>query len=449
MTLAILIHSLVFLAFWLTNLPYQTSLNNFLIAATGRRMNFLLIFMLFAGLAALWSAARLILARRAHRSGPAWPYLAVGVFFLVFFYGSFAVLFLNNPVQFYRLGQLFQYFRFFIDAGLLLTLAWGLPRRVKINGARKKLLLPASLLVLWLIPVFWTPGNVYRGALPEKPRLIAHRGLSALAPENTLAAMQAAVDLGVYGLESDISVSADGVFFLMHDNTLGRTTDVAGVFPERIDDPAETFTWSELSRLDAANGFDGSAEFTGEPIPTLKAVLQKIKKNNLHFIYDLRIPAAGHPYSSRTLELCLDEIQAGGVAGNTWVLAKPGEIARIRSTLPDAILAAEIGYKDTPPSPESLASDGYSVVNSVYGLSSGMIQAYRKAGLWVNLWVVDEPWQFSRLWLAGADSVATGDIQGFLALSRPVLALPYGVYLSIWGLLGVLAGGVYWRSTRK
>src|SRR5512136_688266 len=99
MTIAVLIHALVFLAFWLTNLPYQKTLNDFLIGATGLQANFLLIFMLFAGLVALWSTARLALRRDVRRVGPAWLYLAVGVFFLVFFYGSFVVLFLKNPVQ--------------------------------------------------------------------------------------------------------------------------------------------------------------------------------------------------------------------------------------------------------------------------------------------------------------------------------------------------------------
>lgn len=66
MALVILIHVLVFLAFWLTNLPYEETLNNFLIAATGRRVNFLLIFMVFAGLVALWSTARLALPCHGH-----------------------------------------------------------------------------------------------------------------------------------------------------------------------------------------------------------------------------------------------------------------------------------------------------------------------------------------------------------------------------------------------
>ena len=106
MTLLILIHALIFLAFWLSNQPYQMTLNNFLIGATGWKVNFLLVFLLFAGLVGLWSAARLILRRYGRRGGPAWPYAATGVFFMVFFYGSFIFLFVKNPAQLYRLGQL-------------------------------------------------------------------------------------------------------------------------------------------------------------------------------------------------------------------------------------------------------------------------------------------------------------------------------------------------------
>jgi len=162
----------------------------------------------------------------------------------------------------------------------------------------------------------------------------------------------------------------------------------------------------------------------------------------------LRIPSAGHPYNVKALELCLEEIKAAGVADHTWILAKPDAIARIRSVLPDAILAAGIGYTDDPPSPASLVTGGYRVVNSMYGLSNRRIEAYHDAGLWVNLWVVDEPWQYSRFWLAGADSVTTNDPQAFLALPHPVLAVPYSIYLPGWGLLGLIAAFVFYWKTR-
>jgi glycerophosphoryl diester phosphodiesterase len=449
MTLVILMHALIFLAFWLTNLAYQESLNNFLIGATGLRMNFLSIFMVFAGLVGLWSAVRLTLSRKGRQAGPARPHLAVGVFFLVFFYGSFVVLFVKNPVQLYRLGEMFQYFRLVVDAGWLFFLAWGLAKWVKAGGAIKKFYLPAGLFILWLMPVFWTPGNVYRGALPEKPRVIAHRGASSLAPENTLASMQTAADLGVYGVETDISVSEDGVLFLMHDNTLIRTTDVAEFFPERENDPAESFSWSELSQLDAGSLFNGDGLYSRERIPTLETLLQLVKEKDLYFIYDLRIPTEGHPYSDQALDLCLEEIKAAGAADQTWILAEPNAIAQIREVLPNAILAAGIGYTQIPPSPATLIAEGYRVVNSVYGLSNRRIQAYQNAGLWVNLWVVDEPWQYSRLWLAGADSVTSNNSQGLLDMKSATLGMPYRIYLPLWGLLGVMAACVYWLTNRK
>lgn len=448
MTLLILIHALIFLAFWLSNQPYQMTLNNFLIGATGWKVNFLLVFLLFAGLVGLWSAARLILRRYGRRGGPAWPYAATGVFFMVFFYGSFIFLFVKNPAQLYRLGQLLQYFRLVIDASLLLLLAWGLRRWIQDGRVSGKWYLLAGLLVLWLVPIFWTPGNVYRGALPEKPRVIAHRGASALAPENTLASMRVAAELGVYGLETDIAVSIDGVLVLLHDANLARTTDVAKHFSGREYDPIETFTWDQLSMLDAGSWFDGRQSFSGEHIPTLPDVLPLIKDNGLYFIYDLRIPADGHPYAGQAIDLCLKQIGAAGIADRTWVLTQPDAIARIRSTLPNAILAAGIGYTDIRPSPEALVAGGYQVVNSVYSLPKGMIHAYQQAGLWVNLWVVDDPWQYASLWLAGVDSVTSNNAQDLVSMPRPMLALPYGIYLLVWGCLGMAAAVVVWWKAR-
>lgn len=463
MALIILIHAVVFLVFWLTNLSYWESLNAFLAGMTGIRVNFLLLFMAFAGLVGLWSAVYLALRRKVaggrggghggghgggdmggNMGGHIGPPLRVtGGFFLLFFYGSFVVLFLKNPLQLFRLGQLWGYFRLIMDAGLLLFLAWALPRWLKDHAALWKAAAPVGLLLLWLLPVFFPPGNVYCGALPERPRLFAHRGASTLAPENTLVAMRQAVDLGVYGLETDITVSADGVLFLLHDATLARTTDVAEVFPGREDDRADTFTWDELARLDSGSWFGRRAGFAREPIPALEALLQGVADSGVAFLYDLRIPPEGHPYRAQALDLCLEALRDSGVAARTWILADTETLPHVRALLPEAILATGIDASETPPAPADVVAGGYRVVNSAYRLSRSEIQAYQDAGLWVNLYVVDEPWQYSRLWLAGADSVTSNTIQRFLALPRPVLALPYGAYLAVWGVLGFIAVGVF------
>ena len=440
MLIAVFIHSLFFLVFWLTNLAYQKSLNDFLISATGLRTNFLLIFMIFASLVAVWSIIIFLRQQHASRKGSTWPFLIISNFFLIFFYGSFIFIFLKNSAQLYRLGQGFLYFRLFFDTFFLFLIIWIMRRRVKDGRAMKKLMLLAGFIVIWLIPLILPPQNVYKGNLPEKPLLIAHRGAASLAPENTLSAMQTAADLGVYGLETDISVSKDGELFLMHDNTLIRTTNVAKMYSERKNLPAESFSWDELAGLDAGSWFYNPRNLSGERIPTMAEALQMAKKNNLYFIYDLRIPFPEHPYTDSALEQCLESIKTSGVVDHTWVLTKPEQIDLVQSILPAAVLTAGIGYYERPPSPTTLVTDGFKVVNSVYSLSNRMIHAYQKAGLWVNLWLVDEPWQYSRLWLTGVDSVTSNYVQLFAAMERPRLAITYPVYIAIWSVIGLLAG---------
>jgi glycerophosphoryl diester phosphodiesterase len=94
------------------------------------------------------------------------------------------------------------------------------------------------------------------------PRYIAHRGAGKLAPENTLAAMRVGYAHGYRMVEFDVKLSGDGVPFLLHDDTLDRTTDARG--------RADALTWAELAKLDAGSWH--SAPFAGETLPTLGAI---------------------------------------------------------------------------------------------------------------------------------------------------------------------------------
>src|SRR5262245_61294333 len=96
------------------------------------------------------------------------------------------------------------------------------------------------------------------------PRLVAHRGGGALAPENTLAGLRLAARLGYAGTEFDVKLSADGVPVLMHDDTLDRTTSGFG--------PVAPASLAELQDLDAGSWF-GRA-FTGERVPTYAAAAE-------------------------------------------------------------------------------------------------------------------------------------------------------------------------------
>ena len=102
--------------------------------------------------------------------------------------------------------------------------------------------------------------NIPRPLWPY-PRIVAHRGGGLLAPENTLAAIRLARNLGFIGVEFDVKLTGDGIPVLMHDDTLERTTDGSG--------PVAEMSYQEIAKLDAGTWFGN--EFSGEPVPSFAA----------------------------------------------------------------------------------------------------------------------------------------------------------------------------------
>jgi glycerophosphoryl diester phosphodiesterase len=104
-----------------------------------------------------------------------------------------------------------------------------------------------------------------------RPLVFAHRGASAHAPENTLAAFELALAHGANGVELDAKLSADGEVIVIHDATIDRTTGEKG--------HVSKLTLAALRELDAGSFF--SAEFRGEKIPTLAEVFETIGRRTL------------------------------------------------------------------------------------------------------------------------------------------------------------------------
>ena len=95
----------------------------------------------------------------------------------------------------------------------------------------------------------------------EVPFLIAHRGFSTVAPENTLAAFEAAIDAGAEILECDVQLTADGVPVIVHDPTLDRTTDGSGAVRD--------LAWSEVAELEAGYPASFGDRYRGQRVPRL------------------------------------------------------------------------------------------------------------------------------------------------------------------------------------
>ena len=100
------------------------------------------------------------------------------------------------------------------------------------------------------------------------PKLIGHRGVKDLKPENTLESISTAFDLGLDCVEIDVKISKDYIPLLLHDDTLDRTTNGSGLVCD--------FTFEEINQLDAGYYFYKSE--TDIKVPSLRSVLDLVKK---------------------------------------------------------------------------------------------------------------------------------------------------------------------------
>jgi len=123
--------------------------------------------------------------------------------------------------------------------------------------------------------------------LGTMPPVIGHRGAAGHAPENTLASLHKAHDLGVSCVEFDVMLAADGTPVLFHDETLERTTNGTG----RLSDKP----WEVLKDLDAGAWFD--ARFAGQRIPTLHQALTLLGRLGIGANVEIK-PAEGQEAST-------------------------------------------------------------------------------------------------------------------------------------------------------
>jgi glycerophosphoryl diester phosphodiesterase len=151
------------------------------------------------------------------------------------------------------------------------------------------------------------------------PTVMAHRGASYLAPEETALAYRLAQAVGADFLEADIQRSKDGVLIALHDDTLERTTNVAQLYPGREKQPVSQFTWDELSRLDAGSWF--SARFPERARPEF-AGLKILRLDEL-----IAIALAGKQPSGLYLETKAPERFPGIEAELVKLLAERGYLS--------------------------------------------------------------------------------------------------------------------------
>ena len=154
------------------------------------------------------------------------------------------------------------------------------------------------------------------------PRWIAHRGAGKLAPENTLAAFRLGSTYGYRMFECDAKLSADGVAFLLHDDTLERTSNGRGIAGEQ--------PWAALSLIDAGSWHSpGSA---GEPLPTLERIARFCLANHHWLNIEIK-PTTG---TEKATGLAVAQL-----AQRLWANQPDMQAPLLTSFKPDALAGAQ------------------------------------------------------------------------------------------------------------
>lgn len=229
------------------------------------------------------------------------------------------------------------------------------------------------------------------------PRLFAHRLGGALAPENTLAGLRLAARLGVRAVECDVKLSADGVPFLLHDDTLERTTDGHG--------PAAAQPWAALRTLDA--GTYHHRAFAGEPLPALAELAGACQP--LDVVPNLEIK----PCPGREAETGR---QVALAAGRLWRHAPLPPL--LSSFSPEALLAAA---QAAPTLPRALLLEQWEEDAAAQAAALGAralhlpwqaltetrVAALKGAGYALMAWTVNDPREAGRLAALGVDMLCS------------------------------------------
>ena len=227
------------------------------------------------------------------------------------------------------------------------------------------------------------------------PVVVAHRGASADAPENTLAAFELAREQGADGIEFDVRLTADGVPVVIHDETLRRTAS--------LDRAVGSLTSAELARLDAGSWFNrrhparSRPEFANEGVPTLARVLDLFGPSFCVLHVELKCPAAEHRALVEAAISVLrsrEEIARRALVKSFDLKAVEG----VKLLAPDLRTAALFGRNLSRPflSTREMIDRALGCGAEVLGphrslVTRRRVDAAHAAGLSVIVWTVDHP----------------------------------------------------------
>jgi glycerophosphoryl diester phosphodiesterase len=221
--------------------------------------------------------------------------------------------------------------------------------------------------------------------------VIAHRGASGNAPENTLAAFRKAVALGATFIETDLQLSRDARFVAIHDATVNRTTNGQGAVHD--------MTLADLRKLDAGSWF--GSEFAGERIPTLEEIFEFSKKNDVVFYLEIKPGAAWG--GEHALVGALRE--SGEIPRAVVISFDAGIVLNLRKIEPTLMTGLLYDGQIENPLDKAVEIGARQVAVRGDLVTPALIAQARKKDLQVVCWTVNHPAHMRMLAAAGVDGI--------------------------------------------
>ena len=243
--------------------------------------------------------------------------------------------------------------------------------------------------------------------------VIGHRGNATHAPENTLESFRQAAALGVDAIELDVRLTRDGVPVVIHDPTLGRTTDRG--------DAVADISLAQLRRADAGATFtpDAGATFPfrgrGLTIPTLREVVETIE--GLPLLIEVKVPEAGPAIvdvlarSAASGRVVAASMQRDAVVPMREASLATGAAAMDVLSLWSLLIRGQL--------PRQLPYAALCIPRFYGGLPLpvvGLARLAREADVATHVWTIDSPQAAERLWRAGIQGIVTNDPRTMLAV---------------------------------
>ena len=240
---------------------------------------------------------------------------------------------------------------------------------------------------------------------PARDEVQAHRGASAIAPENTIAAFRAAAEAGAKWVELDVALSADGTLVVIHDDSVDRTSSGKGSLGD--------LTHAQIAALDGGSWFD--PRFSGERIPTLAETIAALGEFGLSANVEIK-QHKHHKSLDQLVQAVQADISRRSAATEIMISSFDAECLKAMHKLEPALEMAMLWGPVPEDWERQLAAIPATTIHMHYkAVCIGLLERTKERGIKVRAWTCNDPLEVVSFWNAGLTGVITDNPAIFLA----------------------------------